>query len=192
MLVSNHGLSEGLLVTDGASYLPRRLHLSQLNASTSRLHRYRNLISLSSRCPRVTNHALAFTFHCRILRNRILSDPMSWACYTRARAGAARPIAARISISALASRRRRCGNRGASSTILAGLADPVRRTGLQHELGPASGVYVSRDWQRVELDIVGSRRPTSHPFFYGVTVAKDTDDRLASLVAGVRTTSTRR
>src|SRR6185295_7714072 len=43
--------------------------------------------------------------------------------------------------------------------------------------------YVGSNWQRVELDIVGSHHPTPHPFFHRVTVVKDTDDRLASLVA---------
>ena len=53
----------------------------------------------------------------------------------------------------------------------------------QDEFGASSNSYIGTDWQRVELDIVGSRHPTPHPFFYGVTVVKDTDDRLASLVA---------
>ena len=51
------------------------------------------------------------------------------------------------------------------------------------ELGASSNSYVGSNWQRVELDIVGSRHPTPHPFFDRVTVVKDTDDRLASLVA---------
>jgi hypothetical protein len=53
----------------------------------------------------------------------------------------------------------------------------------QDEVGAASKDYVGSDWQRIELDIVGSRHPTPHPFFHHVTVVKDTDGRLASLVA---------
>jgi len=53
----------------------------------------------------------------------------------------------------------------------------------QDELGAASSGYVGPNWQRVELDIVGSRHPSPHPFFHRVAVVKDTDDRLASLVA---------
>jgi hypothetical protein len=52
----------------------------------------------------------------------------------------------------------------------------------QNELGPASNCYVGPDWQQVELDIIGSRHPMPHPYFYHATVVKDTDGRLASLV----------
>jgi len=54
---------------------------------------------------------------------------------------------------------------------------------FHHEMGPSSSGYVGPDWQAVELDIVDSRHPTPHPFFHRVTVVKDTDGRLASLVA---------
>jgi hypothetical protein len=53
----------------------------------------------------------------------------------------------------------------------------------QDDQGQSSRGYVGSDWQRVELDIVGSRHPMPHPFFHHVTVVKDTDSRLASLVA---------
>lgn len=56
-------------------------------------------------------------------------------------------------------------------------------TWSQDELGVSSKSYIGPSWQRVELDIVGSRHPSPHPFFHGVTVVKDTNDRLASLVA---------
>jgi hypothetical protein len=53
----------------------------------------------------------------------------------------------------------------------------------QNEFGPSCNSYVGPDWQRVELGIIGSHHPTPHPFFHHVTVVKDTDGRLASLVA---------
>ncbi len=53
----------------------------------------------------------------------------------------------------------------------------------QNEFGLSSNSYVGPDWQRVELDIGGSKHPTPNPYFHGVTVVKDTDGRLASLVA---------
>jgi hypothetical protein len=53
----------------------------------------------------------------------------------------------------------------------------------QNEFGLTSNCYVGPDWQRVELDMVGSKHPTPNPYFHGVTVVKDTDDRLVSLVA---------
>ena len=52
----------------------------------------------------------------------------------------------------------------------------------QNEMGPSSSGYVGPDWQQVELDIVGSNLPTPHPFFHRVTVVKDTEGRLTSLV----------
>jgi len=53
----------------------------------------------------------------------------------------------------------------------------------QHESGLSSNCYVGPDWQRVELDIQGTREDTPHPYFHNATVVKDTDGRLASLVA---------
>src|SRR5215212_5482401 len=52
-----------------------------------------------------------------------------------------------------------------------------------HDSGVASNCYVGPDWQRVELDIEGTRDPTPHPYFHHATIVKDTDGRLASLVA---------
>src|SRR5829696_6976285 len=40
----------------------------------------------------------------------------------------------------------------------------------QNEFGLSSNCYVGPDWQRVELDIGGSKHPTSNPYFHGVTV----------------------
>jgi len=53
----------------------------------------------------------------------------------------------------------------------------------QDEFGLSSNCYVGPDWQRVELDIIGSNHPTPNPYFHGVAVLKDTNGRLASLVA---------
>jgi hypothetical protein len=53
----------------------------------------------------------------------------------------------------------------------------------QHESGLASNCYVGPDWQRVELEILGTREDTPHPYFHRATVVKDTDGRLATLVA---------
>lgn len=43
--------------------------------------------------------------------------------------------------------------------------------------------FVGADWQRVELDISCRNESTPHPYFHRATVVKDTDTRLASLVA---------
>jgi hypothetical protein len=53
----------------------------------------------------------------------------------------------------------------------------------QHEGELSSNSYVGPDWQRVEIDIGGSKYPTPHPYFHRATVIKDTDGQLASLVA---------
>ncbi|MDQ2997456.1 MAG: hypothetical protein M3R61_10420 [Chloroflexota bacterium] len=53
----------------------------------------------------------------------------------------------------------------------------------QHDSGLSSNCYVGHDWQRVELDISGKVSATPHPFFHHATVVKDTDGRLASLIA---------
>lgn len=53
----------------------------------------------------------------------------------------------------------------------------------QHQFGVSSNCYVGPDWQRVELDISGTADATPHPYFHRATVVKDTDGRMASLVA---------
>jgi hypothetical protein len=53
----------------------------------------------------------------------------------------------------------------------------------QNEFGSSCNSYVGPDWQRVELGILGSYHPTPNPYFHGVAVLKDTNGRLASLVA---------
>ena len=53
----------------------------------------------------------------------------------------------------------------------------------QHESGLSSNCFVGPNWQRVELDIEGTRENTPHPYFHRATVVKDTDGQLASLVA---------
>ena len=52
-----------------------------------------------------------------------------------------------------------------------------------HDSGVASNCYVGPGWQRVELDIQGTRENTPHPYFHRATIVKDTHGRLASLVA---------
>jgi hypothetical protein len=52
-----------------------------------------------------------------------------------------------------------------------------------HASGCACNAYVGSDWQRVELDIQGAHEDTPHPYFHRATVVKDTNGRLASLVA---------
>jgi hypothetical protein len=53
----------------------------------------------------------------------------------------------------------------------------------QHDHGLSSNCFVGPDWQQVELEIMGSHLATPEPYWHGVRVVKDTDDRLASLVA---------
>ncbi len=53
----------------------------------------------------------------------------------------------------------------------------------QNEFGPSCNSYVGPDWQRIELGILGSYHPTPNPYFHRVTVIKDTDSRIASLVS---------
>src|SRR5262245_31243344 len=53
----------------------------------------------------------------------------------------------------------------------------------RHENGLSSNCYIGPNWQRVELDIEGTCENTPHPYFHRATVVKDTDGRLASLVA---------
>jgi hypothetical protein len=53
----------------------------------------------------------------------------------------------------------------------------------QHEHGLSSNCFVGVDWQQAELDIMDSQLATPHPYWHGVRVVKDTDGRLASLVA---------
>jgi hypothetical protein len=53
----------------------------------------------------------------------------------------------------------------------------------RHEHGLSSNCFIGPDWQQVELDIMDSHLATPHPYWHGVRVVKDTDGRLASLVA---------
>jgi hypothetical protein len=52
-----------------------------------------------------------------------------------------------------------------------------------NEFGPSCDSYIGPDWHKVELGLLGSYRPEPNPYFHGVTVFKDTNRRLASLVA---------
>jgi hypothetical protein len=52
-----------------------------------------------------------------------------------------------------------------------------------HDSGVASNCYVGPNWQQVEMDIQGPPENTPHPYFHRATVVKDTNGRLASLVA---------
>jgi hypothetical protein len=53
----------------------------------------------------------------------------------------------------------------------------------QEEHGLSSNCFVGPDWQQVELYIMDSQHPTPHPYWHAGRVVKDTDDRLAWLVA---------
>ena len=53
----------------------------------------------------------------------------------------------------------------------------------QHEAGLASNSFIGPDWQQVELAIMDSHHPTPHPYWHGNRIVKDTDGRLAALVA---------
>ena len=52
-----------------------------------------------------------------------------------------------------------------------------------NEFGPSCDSYIGPDWHKAELGLLGSYHPEPHPYFHGVSVVKDTDGRLASLVA---------
>lgn len=52
-----------------------------------------------------------------------------------------------------------------------------------NEFGPSCNSYIGTDWQKAELGLLGSYHPEPNPYFHGVTVFKDTNGRLASLVA---------
>jgi hypothetical protein len=52
-----------------------------------------------------------------------------------------------------------------------------------NEFGPSCNSYIGPAWQRAELGLLGSYHPEPNPYFHGVTVLKDTNGRLASLVA---------
>lgn len=53
----------------------------------------------------------------------------------------------------------------------------------QHEHGVASNAFVGSEWQQAELSLMGSHHPTPHPYWHTGRVIKDTDGRLAALVA---------
>jgi len=53
----------------------------------------------------------------------------------------------------------------------------------QGEFGLSCNSYIGPGWQRAELGLLGSYHPEPNPYFHGVTVLKDTNGRLASLVA---------
>jgi hypothetical protein len=52
-----------------------------------------------------------------------------------------------------------------------------------NEFAPSCDSYIGPNWHKAELELIGSNHPEPHPYFHGVTVVKDTDGRLASLVA---------
>ena len=52
-----------------------------------------------------------------------------------------------------------------------------------NEFGASCDSYIGPDWHKAELGLLGSYHPEPNPYFYGVTVVKDTNGRLASLVA---------
>jgi len=52
-----------------------------------------------------------------------------------------------------------------------------------NEVVPSCDSYIGPNWHKAELELIGSSPPAPHPYFHGVTVVKDTDGRLASLVA---------
>jgi hypothetical protein len=52
-----------------------------------------------------------------------------------------------------------------------------------NEFVPSCDSYIGPNWHKAELELIGSSHPEPHPYFHGVTVVKDTDGRLASLVA---------
>ncbi len=52
-----------------------------------------------------------------------------------------------------------------------------------NEFGPSCNSYIGPDWHKAELGLLGSYHPEPNPYFHGVTVVKDTNGRLASLVA---------
>jgi len=51
-----------------------------------------------------------------------------------------------------------------------------------NEFAPSCDSYIGPNWHKAELELIGSHHEP-HPYFHGVTVVKDTDGRLASLVA---------
>jgi hypothetical protein len=57
------------------------------------------------------------------------------------------------------------------------------RYSSQDEHGLSSNCFVGPDWQQAELYIMASHHPTPHSYWHGARVAKDTNGRLASLVA---------
>jgi hypothetical protein len=54
----------------------------------------------------------------------------------------------------------------------------------QDEHGLSSNCFVGPDWQRAELYLMDSHLPEPHPYWHKARVVKDSDGRLASLVAG--------
>jgi hypothetical protein len=52
-----------------------------------------------------------------------------------------------------------------------------------NEFGPSCNSYIGPGWHKAELGLLGSYHPEPNPYFHGVTVVKDTNGRLASLVA---------
>jgi hypothetical protein len=53
----------------------------------------------------------------------------------------------------------------------------------QHESGMESNSFVGPDWQAAELAILDSHHPTPDPYWHGNRIVKDTNGRLALLVA---------
>jgi hypothetical protein len=63
------------------------------------------------------------------------------------------------------------------------LGDVRLNSWTRDEHGASSNAFVGPDWQQAELYLMGAHHPEPHAYWHRARIVKDTDGRLASLVA---------